>query len=371
MSMSANTTLSKNQRRRNKLQAAKDPFKNNVSDEALLDQLIAKNKAETTLNSAASATGTNTSTGAQSSTQPTAQPASTPSTTQPDVITRTDVIKKAEKMWEDVKEYARTHPDYKNMKDKDKLDLFRKGFGYEEFMNEFPIVGRYMVCFGQYSTKAFNRFLDKTEKVKHPPPAEREKGYMEDQWIRRQADYAAFLWEAYQKRHFNTAERKWVWQETYKRLRGEFDDFRNMHKDIEEKVKEEKVELAARNVKELLERLKTGKQALSREDEEFLLYELTNLTYRKNFDDTLTQLLATRPVVEHTHSGTGTGQEPSDAPKVTMIETVDVNRMGEIDDKYRPAELRGMEPVLEESGRAADTVVESGVLNIGRLAGSQ
>jgi hypothetical protein len=31
-----------------------------------------------------------------------------------------------------------------------------------------------------------------------------------------------------------------------------------------------------------------------------------------------------------------------------MIETVDVNRMGEINDSYKMTEHRGMEPILEE-----------------------
>jgi len=43
--------------------------------------------------------------------------------------------------------------------------------------------------------------------------------------------------------------------------------------------------------------------------------------------------------------GKGPEQPP---PKITMIETVEVERMNEIDDKYKPEELRGMEPVLED-----------------------
>ena len=79
--------------------------------------------------------------------------------------------------------------------------------------------------------------LDKIRMVMHPPPDKREKNYMEDQWIRRQADYVRFLWEAYQKGHFNNAEAKFIWEDSYTKLKGEFDDFRNIYKQVENDTK--------------------------------------------------------------------------------------------------------------------------------------
>jgi len=261
------------------------------------------------------------------------------------IITREHVISKAGEMWKIHKEFVKKEPDFKKLTDKEQLDIFRTKLGFGPFMDEFPIVSRYLICTGQYSSVAFNRMLQKTEAMQHPEPSERPKGYMEDQWIRRQADYVQYLWETYQKGHYDNAQRKYVWAEAYKRLRGEFDDFRNMHKDIEERVKEEKKELAVKNTREFLERVASGTQKLSRQEEEYLLYQLQNITYKKMFGNVLKELLVKAKFVEPVHEAMGAG--PENIPKITMIETVDVNRMGEVDEQYKPAALRGMEPVIE------------------------
>ena len=293
----------------------------------------------------------------QEAKETTPTPTSTPNPETKDgfVVPRKKIIEKAEEMWKTLKGYSKTNPEFKALSENDKLDYFRSNLGYGTFMDEFPIVSRYMIVHGQYSTKAFDRMLDKVEKAVHPPPQERAKGYMEDQWVMRQADYVQYLWEAYQKRHYNTAERNWVWQSTYQRLKGEFDDFRNMHKDIEAKVKEEKMFNAGQNARELLERLATGSQKLTAEEEEFLLYELQGLAYKKTFNDCLSELTSKVKLIEPSAEGTGSG--PEHVPKVTMIETVDANRMNEIDDKYKPVELRGMEAVPEEPEEEYDEVV--------------
>ena len=214
------------------------------------------------------------------------------------LVTEKDIISKADNLWRTLKDYVKANPRFKKYQDKKKLEIFREKLGFGAFMEEFPIVARYMICMGQYKTSAFKRFLDKMKRTKHPPPAERSKGYMEDQWIRWQADYVQYLWEEYQKRHYNNAERQWVWQETYKRLRGEFDDFRKMHDDIEERIKEEKDVLAAKNARELMQRLTTGTQKLSESDEKELLYELQNIVYKKNFNIVLKELVQKRQPTE-------------------------------------------------------------------------
>jgi hypothetical protein len=217
------------------------------------------------------------------------------------LVTEKDIIAKADFMWKTVKDYVKTNPKFKDLQDKKKLEIFRERLGFETFMEEFPIVSRYMICMGQYKTRAFQRFLDKIKRAKHPPPNERPKNYMEDQWIRWQADYVQYLWEEYQRRHYNNAERQWVWQETYKRLKGEFDDFRKMHEDIEDRIKEEKELLAAKNARELLERLKSGSQQLKPEEEEKLLNDLRDLVIKKNFSIVMQELLRKRQPTEVTY----------------------------------------------------------------------
>jgi hypothetical protein len=249
-------------------------------------------------------------------------------------VPKDKILEKASELWKTLKEHIKKDNDFKEMENQDKLELFRTKYGYAMFMDEFPIVSRYMICYGQYSEKAFSRMLRKIETTVHPPPEKRDKGYMEDQWVRRQADYVQYLWESYQKRHQNTAERQWIWQSTYERLRKEFDDFRDMHKDIEERVKKEKKTLAGQNARELLERLAAGKQQLSKEEEEFLLTQLSEV-----FDKKLNGTLDAEAEEE---------EPKKDNNKIVMIETVDVERMKEIDDIYKPPELRQMEPVLDD-----------------------
>jgi hypothetical protein len=197
--------------------------------------------------------------------------------------------------------------------------------------------------------------LDKMVMTKHPE--NRPSGYMEDQWIRRQADYVQYLWEAYQTRHHNTAERQYIWQESYKRLKGEFDDFRDMHKEIEQKVKQEKKELAAKNVRELLNRIGEKTQNISKTDTLYLMDQLQHLAYKKMFSNCLKELLVIRPETIYKCAGQGKGPE-KEAPKITMIETVEVERMNEIDDKYKPPELRGMEPVLNDDHEVCEIYEE-------------
>ncbi len=253
-------------------------------------------------------------------------------------VPRQIIITKANEIWKVVKSYAFTNVEFKELKDQDRLDLFRSKFGYAQFMDEFPIVSRYMMCYGQYSSKAFERMLKKIENVVHPPPNERAKNYMEDQWVRRQADYVQYLWESYQKHHQNTAERQYIWTEAYNRLKKEFDDFRDMHKEIEERVKVEKKVLAGQNARELLERLANKQHEISPDEEEILLAQLKEVFDKKNTPDSNES--------EETEESDPT---QSKEHKILMIETVDTERMSEIDDKYKPKELRGMEPIIESN----------------------
>ena len=355
--------LSKTQQRRAKLQAKKGIKTQKEDDDlAFLDKFREEVNASTATNTTPStpAPTTETQNTSSSSSTSSAETSSTPaptttsssaetssSTTSPSdsgyVVPRNKIVEKATEIWKTLKLHVKKDASFKELENQDKLEVFRTKLGYATFMEEFPIVSRYMICYGQYSEKAFERMLRKIETVVHPPPDKRDKGYMEDQWVRRQADYVQYLWESYQKRHQNTAERQWIWQTTYDRLRKEFDDFRDMHKDVEERVKNERKTLAGQNARELLERVKSGKQQLTSEEEEFLLEQLRTVFDKK-----------VNGIEDETQETT------PDNSKILMIETVDTNRMNEIDDKYKFNEHKGMEPVLEET---EETVVSEEVIS--------
>lgn len=341
----------KSQQRRARLQQKKhavDP------DMEFLNELEAERKAQAAVTAQAAQQALETQQAQPSlATQPVADTSGTSPTSDQETkenkipedfgIPREKVVQKANEIWKVLKAYVVANPDFKALKDQDKLELFRTKFGYAMFMDEFPIVSRYMVCHGQYSPKAFDRMLMKIEKTVHPPPDKREPGYMEDQWVMRQADYVQYLWESYQKRHQNTAERQWVWKFTYDNLKKEFDDFRNMHKEIEERVKTEKKTLAGQNARELLMRLASGEQNLNPDEEALLLEELKTVFEKK------TSAEANPDAQQEEEDSQEYNFDKQKDPKILMIETIDVERMKEIDDKYKPKELVGMEPILESA----------------------
>lgn len=325
--------LSKNQKRRARLQQQKKERELiDAAENDFLDSLISQNAVKTLTASATSnvtdvkdvkehkdATGSadnkDASTGANASS------AGKPLSSAEQQLTVDEVVKKMDHMWSVVKKHIKETPDFKELDDKKKLDLFRTHFEFRAEMEEFPIVTKYMICLGQYRSKAFRRMLVKTRNMVHPPPEKRPPRYMEDQWICRSTDYVVYLWEEYQKGPWNTAERNWVYKQTYESLKGEFDDFRDMHTDIEKKVQEEKKMLAGKNVRDLLNRLKTGKQSIMPEEEAFLRRELGTALVKHNYKIVLSDLKKARPETEPACAGHGKGEEVDERrKKITVIE---------------------------------------------------
>ena len=239
------------------------------------------------------------------------------------------------KMWKELKQLVKDNPAFMEWSDKKKLSHFRDELKYDEFMNEYPVMTRYMVCMGQYSTKAFKRFLAKVRSIRHPVNC--EKGYKEDQWVRRQADYVQYLWEAYQKGHYNTTERNYIWQDAYKNLKGEFDDFRDKYKEIEESTKKEKEKIKASNARDLLERLAGGEQSIEEDEAKQLIFTLTNKLYKHRFNKAMKELVSDATYVDPVCEDIGQGPEEVDEknqPKIVMTEHVAEDRMADIPEEY-------------------------------------
>jgi hypothetical protein len=256
--------------------------------------------------------------------------------------TADELVKIAEEMYKQLKTMAKTDEKFLPLSDKHKLEIFREKLGYNEFMNEYPIMTRYMICMGQYSSKAFRRFLEKIRMTKHPPDGQREKGYMEDQWIRRQADYVRYLWEAYQKSHYNSAEAAWIWEDAYKNLKGEFDDFRNKYEELKVSTKEEAKKLNGESAKDLLERLQTGKQKLSDNDALILLQKLKEKAYERRHKNMLEELVKVVKQDEHFIESRGKGPKEEvvdkSKPTITIVESIDPSRMNEVPPNMRMTE---------------------------------
>ena len=113
----------------------------------------------------------------------------------------------------------------------------------------------------------------KSTKTIQKSPEERDKGYMEDQWVKRQADYVKFLWEAYQKGRPSDRDANAVWKQAYDSLKGEFMQFRDLHDKAEDMVKVHERDHNAERARELLDRISSGEQTLP-EDQMKLLLEI-------------------------------------------------------------------------------------------------
>jgi DNA polymerase III delta prime subunit len=94
---------------------------------------------------------------------------------------------------------------------------------------------------------------------------------MEDQWIKRQADYVKFLWEAYQTGRPSARDANAVWKQAYDSLKGEFMQFRDLHDKAEDMVKMHERDHNAERARELLDRISSGEQTLPEDQMKMLL----------------------------------------------------------------------------------------------------
>jgi hypothetical protein len=170
---------------------------------------------------------------------------------------REQALRIATELWEDIKRRVRETPEFASLKDQEKIDVYQNS-KYKDFYVSQPIVCRYMICMGQYSGKAFKRFLMKCESMVGVPAS----SDTEDQWVMRQSDYVRYLWESYQKQHFSQAEAQAIWQHAYNTLKKEFTDFKKLHEEIEEKLKREEKNSKVELVRELINRVSSEEQHL-------------------------------------------------------------------------------------------------------------
>ena len=159
----------------------------------------------------------------------------------------------ANKLWDDIKKRIKDNEEFFKLDDSKKVEIYQNS-EFKHFYNTYPIVCRYMICMGQFSNKAFRRFLVKSSNVAKQP-IKREKGYNEDQWVQRQADYIRYLWESFQPTRFSKKESDAIWRNAYETLKKEFSNFRKMHEDVSNKLKEEKKLNKKELIKEMIERL--------------------------------------------------------------------------------------------------------------------
>jgi len=245
-----------------------------------------------------------------------------------------EIVQAGNKLWADVKAKVKNDPDFINLSDNDKIKFFSRE--HKSYMDLYPVVSRYAICMGQYSSKALRRTLNKIRTAPEVPMEQRSSENTRDQWLRSKADYVAFLWEAYQRGHIDYKIRNMVWQEAYETLKGEVDDFQDKYKKVERATKQEHKKLCSLNAKELIEHLTYSDKSLDDESMQRLSYLLKNQVYKHRFSLALKDLLKKVKPLEPHRVAAGQGPEHQrPRPTIKMIEHVDADRMDEIPEQYK------------------------------------
>lgn len=259
------------------------------------------------------------------------------------------------KVYQLILAFQKLHPEFEKETDKKKVDIVRDKLKLDKIIEAYPIVTRYIICFGQFSEKAFRDFLRQCEKSTTNPAEYQKPGARDDKWCQLQANYVTLLWKEYNKhRHPSEGEKKMVWNQTYQLLKKTFTDMKSKQKDAEKLVKEEKQAFIADKFKDYLERLKEGKQKIEAADEEQVRLMLEHVIYKGKMKEVFNQLKEKVPEIEPQFIRAGRMPEHEAERRkratIKMTEYVDAERMHEIPDKYKPEELKGMEMVpIEEN----------------------
>ncbi len=157
-------------------------------------------------------------------------------------------IAKARAVWDDVKQSFENVPELAKLPDNEKIAYFYKQ--HKEFYNEFPIVIRYMVCLGQFRVRAFEKFLRFRELKIDDAEMKDPKFRKETVWVRQQAMYVKFLYEAYNS-SCSISEANEVYEHAYASLQAEFDEFQKKIKDAKQIYQEKEMNSRLVKIKEL------------------------------------------------------------------------------------------------------------------------
>lgn len=249
-----------------------------------------------------------------------------------DLIKGFDLMWKRRKLLKDNKEFA-------ELKDEKQIIYFEQ-MGFTTLIKDHPIVSKYLICMGLFNTDALKKYLLKIKNTQLLDPDKRAKGYMEEQWCARSADYVMYLWITYRKgKHYNMEDAKLIWEETYTKLKDEFSDFRDKHKDAEKTVKENRKKYDAQNLDELVGRISSGVQKLPKKDVYELTLNLDNKAIVRKYRNCMAELLRNVEPCPECCFGVGKGKlEPvkdPNKPTITMIETVDEKQMDNIPAEYK------------------------------------
>ncbi len=220
---------------------------------------------------------------------------------------KTIALMEAEKIWLAVKIAAIKNDTFLLMPDEKKIDLICRDFS--EFHNNFPIVTKYMVCMGQYTQKAFKKFLSLCDKKLTDAPADRKKGYMEEQWIFCQAQYVRYLWESVQMGRISKHESDKIYNQAYAVISNDFKRFREIHANMEKNIEKDKKKHKIELLKEAAQRLISNEQQIEIEKMRELISALKDKKYEQNYNNVIYQINEEIELIKASHAAYGNNEE--------------------------------------------------------------
>jgi len=250
-----------------------------------------------------------------------------------DSNTRAELIKFANVFWKLVKHLTKHDEAYKALSETERMEYFHKDKTYWQFINDFGIVVRFMVCEHSYSKRAFRLLLTRLYNEVEPPMNERERGYTMDKYCRDSAYYYRCLYKFSSKKHNVTNEElDEKYEEAYELLKQEHKDFRVNYRETKKAVACRKVTHRGEKMYDILLAACAGRRQIPEHMKSQLIMLAMRQMRRKGLTIALGELLQVTPRIPCSAEGVGTGPEMNDRPRpvVRMVETVDPARMSEI-----------------------------------------
>ncbi len=135
---------------------------------------------------------------------------------------------------------------YKNLEIKDRIKYIQKMDDYKLFCRTYPIVSKYIIAFGLFSTKAFHKYLNWKSNIR---PSDNHRNELinnprkQELWKNKYV-YAIYVKYLYQEKnnHSNLNEINQMYLETVKSLNLETNEFFDMYEKEMAKIEETKKE---------------------------------------------------------------------------------------------------------------------------------
>ena len=145
--------------------------------------------------------------------------------------------------------------DYSKLEIEERINTIQRNEEFQSFCQEFPIVSKYIIAYGLFSSKAFVKYLDWKAKLR-PSDSIRKQlagNQREQEKFKNKYTYSVYVKFLYQDKnpHDSLKEINRVYEMTYNELNNETESFFDMYeksKNEVEKKEEENIEYRKQNI---------------------------------------------------------------------------------------------------------------------------